>query len=184
MKMGWVFFSVLALSMTTFAADTAAPAPAAAFKLGYVDVQKAVGNLEAGKSAKAALEKEFNAKKAALEKQQGDLQKEVEQFEKKAAILNDAAKEQKRQELQKKYMEFQKGYGESQMELQKREREVFKPVLDELRAVIESFGKEKGFTLIVEKNDGAVLYAASGEDLTDAVVERFNQKNKGKAKKG
>ena len=180
MKMGWALFSLITLSSFVFAAD----APAApGFKLGYVDVQKTMATVEAGKNAKAALEKELAAKRANLEKQQAELQKEVEQFEKKAAILNDAAKAQKQQEIQKKYQEFQKEMQESQMDLQKREREAFKPLLDELRAVVEGLGKEIGLTLVVEKNDGSVLYAASGEDITDAVIERFNQRNKGKGKK-
>src|SRR4051812_9162529 len=87
-------------------------------KVAYVDLQKALQQVDAGKTAKAQLEKDVSAKRAELEKAQAALQKEAEQFEKKAAILNDSAKAAKQQELQKKFMEFQKSASESQANLQ------------------------------------------------------------------
>jgi outer membrane protein len=162
----------LVFSTATFGAD-------AVFKVAYVDLQKALQTVEAGKNAKSQLEKEVTAKRTSLEKQQADLQKEAEQFEKKAAILNDAAKASKQAELQKRFADFQRQAGEMQMDLQKRERELTKPLIDELRAIIEGMGKEKGFQLILEKNEGAVLYAENGNDLTEQVISAFNTKHKG-----
>ena len=50
------------------------------FKLGFVDLQKTLQSVEAGKTAKATLEKEVTAKRTGLEKQQQQLQKEAEEF--------------------------------------------------------------------------------------------------------
>ena len=171
--MKWVL-ALLLVSRLGFAADSAT------LKIAYVDLQKALQSVDAGKNAKASLEKEVTAKRAELEKMQAALQKEAEQFEKKAAIMNDSTKAAKQAELQKKFADFQKNAAESQMELQKKERDLTKPLIDELRAIIEGIGKEKGFQLIVEKNEGAVLYAEAGADLTDQVVEKFNSKKKKK----
>ena len=151
----------------------------AVLKVGLVDLQKTLQSVESGKSAKAALEKEVNTKKASLEKQQAQLQKDAEEFEKKAAILNDTAKAQKQQELQKKFAELQKAAAESQMDLQKRERELTKPIIDDIRAIVEVIGKEKNYNLVFEKNESGVLYAQNSEDITDQVIERFNKKKKG-----
>ncbi|MFM8269826.1 MAG: OmpH family outer membrane protein [Pseudomonadota bacterium] len=159
-----------------------AQASESGFRLGFVDLQKTLQNVEAGKTAKSTLEKEVTSKRTGLEKQQQQLQKEAEEFEKKAGLMNESAKTQKQQELQKKFAELQKTAAESQMELQKRERELTKPIIDEIRSVVEALGKEKGLTLVLEKNEGAVLYAQSGEDLTEAVIERFNTRSKSKKK--
>lgn len=148
--------------------------------VGYVDLQKALQTVDAGKKAKENLEKDVLAKKGELEQKQKDFQKEAEAFEKKAAIMNDSAKAGKQAELQKKYVELQKMAAESQMELQKRERELTKPIVDELKSIIEGLGKEKNFQMVLEKNEGAVLYAESNLDLTAQVIERFNSRNKGK----
>lgn len=172
------FLAIVLVSLVSFAAESSE----GGFKLGFVDLQKTLQNVEAGKTAKSTLEKEVTAKRTGLEKQQQGLQKEAEEFEKKAGLMNESAKTQKQQELQKKFADLQKTAAESQMELQKRERELTKPIIDEIRSVVEALGKEKGLTLVLEKNEGAVLYAQSGEDLTEAVIERFNTRSKSKKK--
>jgi len=152
------------------------------FKMGFVDLQKTLQSVEAGKNAKKALEKEVTSKRTGLEKKQQQLQKEAEEFEKKAGLMNEAAKAKRQQELQQQFAELQKTAAESQMELQKRERELTKPIIDEIRSVVETLGREKGLTLVLEKNEGAVLYAQSGEDLTETVIERFDSRSKSKKK--
>lgn len=169
------------LIVTTFVSFVmVAGAAETPFKMGFVDLQKTLQSVEAGKTAKKTLEKEVTSKRTGLEKKQQQLQKEAEEFEKKAGLMNDAAKAKRQQELQQQFAELQKTAAESQMELQKRERELTKPIIDEIRSVVETLGREKGLTLVLEKNEGAVLYAQSGEDLTEAVIERFNKRSKKK----
>lgn len=151
--------------------------------VGVVDLQRALQTVDAGKAAKDNLEKKVQAKKLEIEKKQKAFQAEAEQFEKKAAILNDAAKGQKQAELQKKFLGLQQEAQQTQMELQKEERELTGPILNELKSISEAIGKEKGFQLVVEKNEGGVLFAESGADQTDLVIEKFNAKNKGSKKK-
>jgi outer membrane protein len=164
------------------ASSVQAVAETPSFKVAYVDLQDALQSVDAGKQAKQQLEKEMTAKRQNLEKTQAALQKETEEFDKKAAIMNETARAQKQQEIQKKIAEFQKSYGESQMELQKRERELTKPIIDELRTIVEGIGKAQTFNLIFEKNEGAVLYVQDGKDLTKEVIEAYNSRKKGKKK--
>ncbi len=171
--------SILSVAIVSlfFVVSAAKAAPSATnLKIAYVDLQQALQNVDAGKKAKGQLEKDVAAKKAELEKEQGSLQKEAEEFEKKAAILNEAARGKKQAELQKKLVDFQRKAAETQMTLQQQERSLTKPLIDELRSIIEGIGKERGYQLILEKNEGAVLYAEAGSDLTDEVVKRFNSK--------
>jgi outer membrane protein len=147
--------------------------------IGFVDLRKALDSVDAYKSVKSTLDKDLANKKSELEKAQQTLQKDAEQFDKKAAILNDGAKASKQAELQKRFAELQKNAAESQMELQKRERDLTQPLLDEMRSVIETVGREKNFTLVL--NEAAVLYAKEGSDITSQVVDRFNAKHKGKS---
>jgi outer membrane protein len=171
-------FLIPLILVSSFALAT--DAPSGTFRVAYVDLQKALQSVEAGKTAKTNLEKDVAAKRTELEKEQAKLQQEAELFEKKAAIMNDSAKAQKQAELQKRFADFQKNAAESQMNLQKRERELTKPLIDELRAIIEALGKEDNYQLILEKNEGAVLYAQAGADLTDVVIGRFNASHKKK----
>ncbi len=173
-------FIVLLMSAVGIQGMAAESAAGTAFRVAYVDLQKALQTVEAGRNAKSSLEKEVQSKKAEIEKAQAALQKEAEEFEKKVAILNDSAKAAKQAELQKKFVDLQKNAAESQMNLQGKERELTKPIIDALRSVIEALGKERNYQLVLERNEGAVLFAQGGEDVTDTVIERFNSQYKGK----
>ena len=165
-----------ALKLFTLAFVVATFVQAADIRIGFVDLQKVLTSVDAGKKAKSLLEKEMSAKRTSLEKEQKEIQTELEQLEKRSAILNETAKMKKQAELQKKLQAFQRKAMESQMALQKREQELTKPLLDEVRVIVESVGKSKGFQLILEKSEGAVLYAAQGADLTSDVIAAFNKK--------
>jgi Skp family chaperone for outer membrane proteins len=58
-----ILVAVAVLGVSVFASE-------GGFKVGFVDLQKTLQSVEAGKSAKAALEKEVTAKRTGLEKQQ------------------------------------------------------------------------------------------------------------------
>jgi outer membrane protein len=169
---------LIASSLILASLSTTAMANTEGFRVGYVDLQKALTTVDAGKTAKSRLEEEVTKKRKEFEKEEAALKKEAEGFEKKAAILNEKAKAQQQAELQKKFMDFQRKMGESQMELQKRERDLTKPIIDELRSIVEAIGKTKKFNLIMEKNEGAVLYSDAGTDLTEEVITTFNKKKK------
>src|SRR4051794_9606192 len=97
---GLLFATVLAMTSThAFAAEEQ--------KIGYVDMQKAIQETTTGKNAKKELEKEFNAKKAELQKKEADLKKMDEDLRKKATALSDEVRGKKMQELQGEAMKFQ-----------------------------------------------------------------------------
>lgn len=151
--------------------------------IGVVDLRKALETVDAGKTAKAQLDKEVKAKQDELEKSKANFQKEYEAFEKKSSIMNEGSKAKTQAELQKKYMDLQKSLADSQMELQKRDRDLTEPIVNELKSIVEGLAKEKSLGLVLEKNESGVIYAVADRDLTPTVIEKFNQKNKGKAKK-
>ena len=49
-----------------------------------------------------------------------------------------------------------------------------------MSGVVQKIGKDKGYTLIVERRGAAVVYGASEADLTDEIVRAYDEE----AKKG
>lgn len=150
-------------------------------KLGYVDLQKAIQETSTGKKAKSDLEKEFNAKKGELQKKEGDLKKMADDFKKKEVALSDEMKAKKQQELQTEMMKFQREVGESQQNIQKKERELTEPILKKLQASLDKIAKEKGYAMVLEKSEQSVLWAKKELDLTDDLVKEY-EKTDGKKK--
>ena len=162
---------LLTLPLSALAAD----APAAAGKMGYVDLQKAIQETSTGKKAKKDLEGEFNKKKKELEKKEADLKKMSEDFEKKSMVLSDELKMQKQGELQQEMLKYRELVGKSQMEIQKRERELTMPIVEKLHAIIGEIAKKEGYQFVLEKNEQSVLYADKDADLTDRVLKEYEK---------
>ncbi len=144
-------------------------------KVVYVDMQKAVQTTKAGGKAKKELESEFNTKKKKLQSQEDKLKKMQEDLEKKAMVLSDDVRSKKQQEFQEEMMSYQKLVAQSQQEIQKREQDLTKPILDKIQKVIEQISKEKGYDMVLERQGNNVLWAKKEADITEDVITAFEK---------
>lgn len=151
---------------------------AAEIQIGFVDMQKALQSVEAGRKAKAQLEKEFNAKKKELQTEEASIQKMGEEFRKQELVMSEDGKRKKQQELQERIMKFQQMTARSQQEIQQKEQELTQPIIGKLRHIIGDLAKQKGYTLVLERNENTVLYFLEKDDLTIEVVNQFNKQSK------
>lgn len=151
-------------------------AHAAEMKIGYVDMQKAIQSTAAGKKAKKELEDEFNKKKKELGKREADIKKMGEDFEKRSMAMNEDARMKKQGELQNEMRKYQEMAAKSQMEIQKRERDLTEPIVKRLRDIIESIAKKEEFTMILEKSENSVMWAKKDLDLTDRLIKEFDKR--------
>src|SRR5437868_14330904 len=76
-------------------------------KIGYVDIQRAVQEVEEGKTARARLKSELDAKRANLDQKRANLEKMKADYDKQAAVLSEDAKRKRQEELQKALIEAQ-----------------------------------------------------------------------------
>ncbi|MNK91756.1 periplasmic chaperone [compost metagenome] len=143
-------------------------------KIGFVDMQKAIQATAAGKKAKTELEGDFNKKKKDLEKKEADLKKMGEDLEKKKSVLSEEALGKKQAEFQEEMMKYRDVVGKSQVEMQKKQRELTTPILEKMKKTIAKLAKDKGYSLILE-NSQMVLFATAESDLTDEAVKSFEK---------
>jgi outer membrane protein len=146
-------------------------------KIGVVDMQQALQTVDAGKKAKAQLERDFNAKKKELETEKAAIDKAGAEFKKQSLVMSDEARGKKQAELQERVMKFQELTNRSQQEIQQKEQELTGPILSRLRGVIGEIAKQKGYTVILEKNENTVLFSREADDLTTEVISTFNKKS-------
>lgn len=162
----------------------ASPRPVQAddgIKVGTVDMQRALQTVEAGKKAKAQLEKEFNSRKKDLQSEEASIKKMGEEFKKQAAVMNEDARGKKQAEIQERIMKFQETTARSQQEIQQKEHELTQPIILKLRGVIGDIAKNHGYTVVLEKNENTVLYSLDKDDMTEEVITAFNKANKAQA---
>jgi len=157
------------------AAQMALGADAPSTKVGYVDLQKAIQNVSAGKKAKESLDGDFKKRKDALDKKKTDIEKIGQDLEKKKSVLSEEVFGKRQMELQEEMMKFQKTVAENQLEMQKKEGELLEPIFAKMSKIVEKVAHDKGFTIVLEKKGQNVLFAEKSTDLTDDVISTFEK---------
>jgi outer membrane protein len=51
------------------------------------------------------------------------------------------------------------------------------PLLAKLNDIIQDVGKSEGYTMILHRGAPGLLYAREALDVTDRVIEKYNQKS-------
>ena len=166
----WCGFAVavgVLMASGSWAADPAA-------KVGFVDIQTVLSQSKEGLAARgkvaaeaAERQKEISSKEAEIKQMDAELQKQT-------PILSEAAKKDREEEIRRKLRDLKRLTEDFNRDLGKREAELINDLLRDVTAVIRDYGKEKGFTLIVEKGQGGVIYGSDPADLTKEILERYN----------
>jgi outer membrane protein len=157
--------AALLLSLST-------PALAEDVKLGFVDLQRALNEVDEGASAKKALKKEFDEKQKTLDAKQNELKALKDELDSRGTMMKPEVKQEKLNDLQKRLLETQQLYFQLQQELSKREGEATAEIFKKMGVILQTMGEEQGFSMIVEKS--AVVYARPSLDVTNELIRRYN----------
>lgn len=150
----------------------------AAGEIAFIDLQKALNLSDSGVKAKAEIGqqvKKYEAKVAAEQQALKDMQKEME---KQAVLLSDDARAKKEREFQQRAKEFQRFTKDIQEELQQKDADFTRKIIDEILKTARQLGKEKGYGIILEKAESSVIYGDPALDLTDDVIKAYNASSK------
>lgn len=150
------------------------------FKIAYVDMARALNEVEDGKTAKARLKAEFEEKQKQLDKLQNDLKTKKEEFDKKASMMNPEVKQQKQEELQNDFLKLQRTYMELQKDLSDRESQVTLDIANKIRRIVNMIGDRDSYALVLDIGSG-VLHYKRHLDITDEVVREYNRQHAGSA---
>lgn len=154
-------------------------AEAAEIKVAVVDFQEAINQVRDGITAKARLEGMFSEKQKAIANMETQLQALTDEYQKQAMILSDAARTQKEQEIMALQQRYQQTYMESEQSMQAAYAQEMEGLIGRMRVICEALGTERGYTLVLEKTEGGVVFAPSAIDITAEVVKRYDAQHGG-----
>lgn len=168
------FFVLLFLSLFFLAT----PVIAAQLKLGYVDLQKALNNSQAGKDAKVKISQKAKEYESEFVEQRKELKDLGENLKKQMALLAPEAKREKEREYQQKVTEFQRATKDAQDNLKRQDADHTREIVKALVKVVERISKKDGYTLVFEQGEGSILYADKKIDLTAKVIKAYDKEYK------
>ena len=148
-------------------------AQAAELKIAYIDMNRALNEVEDGKAAKAQLKKDFDGKQKQLDSLQKELKAKKDDFDKKAAMMKPEVRSEKQEELQKSFIDLQQTYSKLQKELLDRESELTQQIYGKIRKIIEKMGDREGYSIVLDIGN-TVLYYKRHMEITDDVVKEYN----------
>ena len=146
-------------------------------KIGIIDLQMVIANSRAGKAAKSAFEAEFKQKQQIIESKSSQLEAMKNEFIQNGPVMNEVTRKQKAEQIDQLDKELQRSRADFRDELQKRDYELLEKILKDLDGILQSIGKSGGFTLIIEKTEGGVIYASPTIDITQQVIQAYDAKN-------
>ena len=162
-----LIFIMLSVPASLYALDT--------IKIGCIDFQKVLNESDAGKKAKSDLESLVKSKQTVIDEKGKVVEKLKADLEKQSSVLSAEAKKSKEEELEKMLREYQRLVQDSQTEVKKKELELTNEIIKDIRQIVEKMGEEEGYTLIIEKTGGLVLYSKKDIDITDIVIKKYSQ---------
>jgi len=145
-------------------------------KFGYVDLQRALNEVDEGKAAKALLKKDFDEKQKQLDGKKAEFEKLQADFEKQAVVMSDAAKKEKATELDRRARELQGLFVQLQKDLSDREREATNGIFGKMEVIVREIAQSDGFTMVFQRGP-ALIYAPESLDLTDELIRKYNARH-------
>lgn len=147
-------------------------------KIGFIDIQRAISESQAGKRAKEKFQAQVKKAEAELLKEKQELERLKSDLDKKGPLLRDDERRNLEADLQKRYVNYQRSMTDYQQHLRQREGEMTGDILKELEKIVSEVGKAEKFTLILERSQ--ILYSDQGIDITNKVIEAYNSRAKSK----
>ncbi|MEN9798928.1 MAG: hypothetical protein RL653_2624 [Pseudomonadota bacterium] len=157
------------------------PATARAeFKAGYVDLQRALLEVDEGRAAKSRLQKSLEEKQKEIDREQDALRKEKETLDKQASAMSEETRIQKATELQKKIFDLSQKWEKGRADMANKERTELQAIFGKMDPIIAQIAQREGLTMVFEKSDSGLVWAPASLDLTNELVRLYNAQHTGK----
>jgi outer membrane protein len=165
-------FGVAAAALALTAAAGGAQAQA---KIAYVNTQALMEVAPGKAAADSALAKESQGYRAQLQKMQDSLNTMFTDYTKREPTLTAAQKETRQKAIQSLETELQAKQLQLEQQFAQRRNEVYAPITDAVKKVLDDIRSEDGYAIIFANDPGAspIVSADKNLDITDRVVSRL-----------
>lgn len=187
-----VMVSAIALAQTSGASSAALPAaPGAASeppvgvsaggsKIGAINVEQAIFASNEGQRDFEALSKKLEPKQNELKAQNDEIEGLTKQLNTQGASLNDDAKGNLTRQIEQKKKALERSVQDAQEDARTQENEIAQRILQKMGPLIIKYANDNGYGMIVDTStnnqwpQGAILWHATGLDITKPVVDAYN----------
>jgi outer membrane protein len=135
-----------------------------------------IAESQPGKRAKDRFQAQVKKAEADIQKERQEIDRLKADLDKKGPLLKEEERRNLEADFQKRAVNLQRTMGDYQQELRQKEGEMMSEILKDLESVVSDLGKAEKFTLILER--AQILYSDQGIDITNKVIENYNNRVK------
>ncbi len=170
----WIMAAMAGAVSLAFAPAAFAQAPV---KIAYVNSQRILAEAPGRAQAESTYNREVTAARAQLQRMDDSLKTMVASYEKDAPALDSVRRDARGKAIRDREAEFSQRAQDLNNQMQQRQADLAKPLLDEVTQVLKDLRKQNGYAMIfdVGSNPSSVVAADESLDITDLVLARLKQ---------
>jgi Skp family chaperone for outer membrane proteins len=123
------------------------------------------------------LNREFQPRQTELQSLQQKIQALTDDIQKTAAVADPKTLQTKQDQLDQMKKDFQRKGEDAQVAYDRRRKEIFTPLQDDIGKALEVYAKAHNINVIIDGSQVPLVYAADALDITRAFINDFNSKN-------
>ncbi|QPJ63939.1 MAG: OmpH family outer membrane protein [Candidatus Nitrohelix vancouverensis] len=163
----------ITLALIVFALSLFAAPAIADDRIGFIDLQKALSDTKEWKEKSAKFKVEFEREQKMISAREASIAKMLEDINKQSMVMDPELKKKKEEEFRAQSRDFQRYVKDKSDEFSNKEKEMTAELVKKMVDVIQRLGKEKKFTMIVEKK--GMLYTDPGKELTPHATRAYDK---------
>jgi len=169
-----IFMMTMAgLALTATGAMAQSPASAAATKIGYINSQVILTNAPGAAEARTTIQKETDKHRADLALADDSIKNMIQSFQQKQLAMSKDARDKQEADIRSRQQALQQRADQLEQQMEKRQADLIKPIMDKVNAALADIRKEGGYALILDTATGAIVAADPALDLTDQVLAKL-----------
>jgi outer membrane protein len=149
-------------------------------KMAYINSATVMEQLSEAQDAQKQIDALSQQWQADLNQMASDMQKKVEDYDKRKLIMSDKRRsevEKELQDLDKKIVDFRNQKFGTNGELFTKQNELMKPIQENIFKAVKDVADEEGYDYVVDRSSSTLLlFANNKHDLTQKIIQKLMQK--------
>ncbi len=143
-------------------------------KIGICDLQRVLTVSEAGKAAKAEIDKQSKQIVNDLKQKETELKELKEKLDREKLVLSKEKRDEKEREFRIKVNDFKSLEKRYKSQFRDLDARLSQRIQTEVLKIVEEIGRKEGYLLIIGKREAGVMYSPNTNDITDKVIKVYN----------
>jgi outer membrane protein len=153
-------------------------ATAREYKIGYIDSDRLIARYEAAIEAKKKLDEAISQFEARAESLRADYEKAKAEYESQQLTLSEEGKRAKLTEVESRKRRYDSYLNEiygTGGKIDQKNQELLAPIVARIDSTVRKVAQLAGFALVIDAAKAGIIFAETGLDLTELVLEELNR---------